>query len=519
MLIKLLRPLALECIKTFALALALQRASAQRGLEEPVLRVRVWRDHLPKFAHVPRGVRRICRRALCEQRALDDIQPPIRPRLEVAAEIVAEEEVVHECPILFVREIRLDDLVKKRRVLFREEEVQLVAGEFGILRALLVVLELRPFEHPREFRERRIAVQRGEQRVDAAKRVVGLELAREDIRERERLARLHDGRLLFLREWLHRIEVPHEAQVGEFRRHLRHRDGAPHGIREILRVNLDVLAVAEELAVNAHSAVLVRDEVVNHRRGCGEEVNVRLRRRAAGAGELLLRLFGECAAQARFTFTARRARGLPGLLREILHVGRAAVPRIQQDARTREHVAGEKLQVTAIQDVAVFVADLAARGVEIRQARWSARRCAEAHETAEVAENSAARLEARHGEMHTRERRGVREFHGDRVGRRRDIRDVQRRFRLCLQIARVAEIPAMARLAAAHFDCNVPLLLAQPQRVVARRESLDDEETAFSFHLFAMVGDERACIHLEQRHLRAQRREAFCVYPKSGVYG
>ena len=47
----------------------------------------------------------------------------------------------------------------------------------------------------------------------------------------------------------------------------------------------------------------------------------------------------------------------------------AQFPRIQQQARAREHVAGEELRVTAVEDVAVLVADLAARGEEIRQLR------------------------------------------------------------------------------------------------------------------------------------------------------
>jgi hypothetical protein len=54
---------------------------------------------------------------LCEQHTLGRVQSLIGPRREVGQQAIAEEKVVHERPVLLVREIRLDDFFKKRRVL------------------------------------------------------------------------------------------------------------------------------------------------------------------------------------------------------------------------------------------------------------------------------------------------------------------------------------------------------------------------------------------------------------------
>ena len=71
----------------------------------------------------------------------------------------------------------VDDLGEKRGILAGEEEVQLMAGELRVFGEFLVVLELRPLQDPGEPGERGIAAERGEQRVDAAQRVVGFKLA------------------------------------------------------------------------------------------------------------------------------------------------------------------------------------------------------------------------------------------------------------------------------------------------------------------------------------------------------
>jgi hypothetical protein len=56
----------------------------------------------------------------------------------------------------------------------------------------------------------------------------------------------------------------------------------------------------------------------------------------------------------------------PACCCEFFEIGAANFPRIEQQAGAGEHVAGEELRVTAFEDVAVFIADLASGGVEVR---------------------------------------------------------------------------------------------------------------------------------------------------------
>jgi hypothetical protein len=99
----------------------------------------------------------------CASSALDHVQLHIRRRLEVLGEVRAEEEIVHEGLVLLVGEIRLDDFVEELGILARQKEVQFVAGVFRILRALFLVLHLRPLENPRELGELGVAVEGGEE--------------------------------------------------------------------------------------------------------------------------------------------------------------------------------------------------------------------------------------------------------------------------------------------------------------------------------------------------------------------
>ena len=305
--------------------------------------------------------------------------------------------------------------------------------------------------------------------------------------------------------------MPREPQVRHAHGQLWQGKGTPLGIREILRVDLHMLAVAEQLAVNLHRAVRVRQQIVDRGRGLREEVEVRLRRSASRASWFFLSGFLKCAAQHVALAATSLARTFARVRCEFLHVGRALVPRTQQQSRSSEHVAGEKFLVTALEDVAVFVADGAACGVEIRHPRRCARCAAEAREAPEVAEDSAPRLEARGREMHAGERRDVCELHGDHLRRRRDIRDVQRGDALRLQIAARAEEPAVRELSAAHGNRDVALLAAQPQRVVARRESRDDEETVFDFQLRGFVRGESARALPQQRYFAGDPVRVRCL--------
>ena len=324
-----------------------QRTPTQRCLEEFIITLRIGWPQFPQFAQMPRRRRRLGGHALREQAALGHVQPRKGPGLEVALQVPAEQVVIHEGLILLVAQIRGDHLLEKRRVFLREEKAQFVAGKLGILRPLLLVLERRPLQHPREFRQLLIAAQRGEKRMHPGQRIVSLQVAREDVRKRERLAVREHGRLLLFREGLRRIEIPHETQVLEFRRHLRQRQRAPHRVRQILRVDLHLLPVAQRLPINPHHALLIRREIEKHRRSSGEKVEVcahlirhlerwRLRRCRTCCGRIL------SSASAR---RSRRALHRFERLRE--QIRRAHFPRIQYQAWPREHVAGKELRVAA----------------------------------------------------------------------------------------------------------------------------------------------------------------------------
>ena len=66
------------------------------------------------------------------------------------------------------------------------------------------------------------------------------------------------------------------------------------------------------------------------------------------------------------------------------------------------------------------------------------------------------------------------------------------------------EDPAVRGFSSRDFDRDVPRIAAQAQRVVARRESLDDEEAAVELHLRRFIRGECPPGDLEQRDLLPQ---------------
>ena len=283
-----------------------------------------------------------------------------------------------------------------------------------------------------------------------------------------------------------------------------------------------MLPVAELCAGNFERAVGFRDEVENHRRRAREEVQVRIRRRAAGDSLRVQRQrFRLCFLHRAAAPASRSACLLPLLLGEFIEVRVAHFPRVQQQAGAREHVARQQLRVAAVEDVAILVADLASGGEKIRVPRRHALRRAEARKAAEPLENAASRLEARRCDVDTGERRDVREFDGEELIRirlhqfavgfstrssplARDADDLQRCFRLRLQIAGGSEIPAVARFTAAHLDGDVAFLVANTQRVVARSKVFDQEEAVVHLHLGTVVGGESARVNFQKRNLLAK---------------
>ena len=100
---------------------------------------------------------RFARNPLGQQHALDRVQAVVMPRIEVLAQIFLQQPAVEERLVLLVGEVRLDHVAEERRVLFRQEEVQLVAGVFGVEGTLFLRLLLRPVEDEGKLGQLRIA--------------------------------------------------------------------------------------------------------------------------------------------------------------------------------------------------------------------------------------------------------------------------------------------------------------------------------------------------------------------------
>ena len=161
----------------------LHRPAAQRRFKQAIRLLGIRRNHLPHLTHMPCGIRRFVFEASCQQDALDDVEAGVGPGFEVFGEVEAEQILVHEGLVLLVGEVGRDDFVEEGLVLALEEEVQLVAGVFAVVREFFVVFELRPVQHEGELGEVSVAAERGEEAVDTAEGVVGFEFAGEDVGE------------------------------------------------------------------------------------------------------------------------------------------------------------------------------------------------------------------------------------------------------------------------------------------------------------------------------------------------
>ena len=140
------------------------------------------------------------------------------------------------------------------------------------------------------------------------------------------------------------------------------------------------------------------------------------------------------------------------MIAERIEIRAADLPRIQQQAGAGEHVAGEELRVTAFEDVAVFIADLAAGGVEVWISRRRAGGRAEAGEAAEAIEEALLRLKTRCGDVHAGEGTAVREFDGDEVFVGGGFGDVKRRVAFEFELAVLAKCPTADGGACGDFE-------------------------------------------------------------------
>src|SRR5208282_5678885 len=110
-----------------------------------------------------RGLCRLALESLGQQDALDRVQPAVPPRLDVFTEVLLKQPTVHERLVFLVGQVGPYYGLEESRIFLQEEEVQLMAGVFRVLRTLLFRFELRPIEKKRELGE--IGVM-GESRIE-----------------------------------------------------------------------------------------------------------------------------------------------------------------------------------------------------------------------------------------------------------------------------------------------------------------------------------------------------------------
>ena len=146
--------------------LGLKRPALNGCVEEDQAAVRVRWLQAEQVIQVAHGFGRLALEALGQQDALDGVQPAIRPGLQILAQVLLKQPAVQERFVLLVSQVRPDHSLEEGRVLFRQEEMELVTGELRIQRPFFLGLELRPGEQKRELRELRIPGKRRIQAVD-----------------------------------------------------------------------------------------------------------------------------------------------------------------------------------------------------------------------------------------------------------------------------------------------------------------------------------------------------------------
>ena len=207
----------------------------------------------------------------------------------------------------------------------------------------------------------------------------------------------------------------------------------------------------------------------------------------------------DTAAVSRPTACARRRHSdLANFLLKLGRVGVAHFPRVQQQAGPREHITGELLALAALEDVAVFIADLAACGIEVRQLCRRALRRAKPRETTQPVKQPTPRLEARRRNVHASERRDVCQLHRDNVFFDIDADDVELRGCLVFKLALLAKEPARAGNAVGDLEGEVALVVTEPQRKISGWQVSNREKTLLEFDLRTVVGDKHSRAHLQQ---------------------
>ena len=491
--LQLIGQLALGLLEAKRVA-RLERAALEGGLEQVVEALDVRRDQIVHVLHVAGGVGLLAPDALAEEDALHHVELFVVPRLEEGGQVVAQEPVVHEGLVALVGEVGRDGLLEEVGVLLVEEEAELVAGILAVQLALLVDLELGPLEEEAELHERGVAAEGGVKAVDAGQGVVGLELAGGDVVENELLALGHHLDLLLLGEVLVGLEAGGEAQV--VRGHVLLGQGhlAVGGVEGIDGHDVESGVGAQVGAFEGHGAVLVGPQVGEHDGGLAKEVEIGEALLGAARGHALLGA-PRSSAEAGGAHAAVLA-AAAGDLRARL--GGADGPRVEQQARALEQVAGELLGILALEDVAVLLADVAAGDVvRLHLGHGDQIGLGERRREAGIERVLGQVAVGRH--VDAGELRGVLQRDGHRVVARGDGGDLEGLGVAALEVAALGEHVAQAVGALGEADGDAGAAVLEQQVVVAGWQVAHLHEAALDGEGGEAILHIRAAALLEQR--------------------
>jgi len=252
-----------------------QHVRLQRGAQQQVDPLARHWPQLVRFAQRARDRGPVVTaKAPAQQHALDEVQLRERPRLKVAAQVVAEQPVVDERLVELVRQQRLHHRREELRVLVEQEQVQLVARVLVVELLLLRGFERRPVGDEAELRQLLVARQRQEQLQHLADRVERLDLHALRGVDRHRASGGDElDALLFALALL---------AVERLRQHARTRRGLgfrthqlrAHGLFAVDHHDLHDPAGPEVLCRHAQHAVLVGCKVRQHRGALRQPVEV-----------------------------------------------------------------------------------------------------------------------------------------------------------------------------------------------------------------------------------------------------
>jgi hypothetical protein len=85
-----------------------------------------------------------------------NVQAGESPRLNERRQVLVQQELIEECFVLLVGQVRLDNRVEESAVFLVNEEMQLVARVLVVLFFLFFVLKLKPLQYKVELFQRRL---------------------------------------------------------------------------------------------------------------------------------------------------------------------------------------------------------------------------------------------------------------------------------------------------------------------------------------------------------------------------